>query len=84
MLPAESIEQVDRLGPSLSADLGIGHRLRRAIERRGHVQRQLLPADRIERRIGDLGVDDRQMLRQLGIAQRMLSHGSRRDDQRAP
>ena len=84
VLPGESVEQVDRLGPPMTADLGIGHRLRRAIERRGHVQHQLLATDRIDRRIGDLGADDRQVLRQLGIAERLLSHGSRRDDQRTP
>ena len=63
----------------MAPDLGVGRRLRRPIERCGHVQRQLFAADRIDRRIGNLRTDDRQMPRQLGLAQRRRPLRPRRD-----
>ena len=49
------------------------------------VTHALFAPDRIDRRIGDLREDDRQMLRQLGIAERrLLGHCGRRDDEQAP
>ena len=63
----EPVEQLDRLRPAPPAHLGVGRRLRRPVERGGHLERQLFAAGEVERQILDLAANGRQVPRQLVV-----------------